>query len=381
MRVASVFRKGIVPAVLTALMMAATPANAAGSPATDEGAKLAGRLAEVKISKQINYFPAEAGWSKMWTDFDVKAIDADFAAAAAVGADSVRAIIFPSTFGYPTPKPEYTTKLAQFVTLAAAHGLSVKFTLFDWWDGYSDTAGSAAWATALLTPYRYDDRIISVGVQNELDPDNAAAIAWAKKIVPAIRAAAPGLPLTISISATDGIPGLTKLKAAMAGTPLDYYDFHFYANSERALSILQQAKAAVAPAPLVIGETGLSSLSYSDGEQAAFLARVFQAAGQAGIASIAPWTLNDVSPGAIPESAVSKIPGQYQFGLYRIDGSAKPAAAVVKAAWAGAAYPAGLMDPGFENAVGQTRGGPTCPSSASPPRPRRWPAPASGRSR
>jgi hypothetical protein len=61
-----------------------------------------------------------------------------------------------------------------------------------------------------------------------------------------------------------------------------------------------------------------------------------------------------LSPEAIPASAVANIPAQYSFGLYRTDGTAKPAAAVVKAAWTGTSYPSSVMDLGFENPVGQT---------------------------
>ena len=378
MRIPAVLRTGLVPKVLAGLLLAVAPALAAmpagaasagaapaygvtgssmmlsAQPATDTTARLAERLAAVKAAKQINYYPSAGAWSKMWTAFDAEAIDADLATAEALGADSVRAIVFPSMFGYPTPTPEYTGKLAQFVSLAAAHGMTVKLTLFDWWNGYSDITGSSSWATALLTPYRYDRRIISVGLQNELDTDNSAAIAWAKRLVPVLREAAPAIPVTIPVSGADGAAGMARIKTAMGAAPLDYYDFHFYGNSERALSIIRQAQATVAPAPMVIGETGVSTLSNTEGEQAAYLARVFQAADVAGVRSVAPWTLNDFTVGAIPDSAVARIPAQFHFGLYRTDGTAKPAAAVVKAAWTGGAYPSDLMDLGFENPAGQT---------------------------
>ncbi|AEV83172.1 glycosyl hydrolase [Actinoplanes sp. SE50] len=312
------------------------------------------RLAAVQSAKQINYYPAGGSWTRMWTDFDAKKIDADLAKARALGADSVRAIVFPSAFGYPTPKPEYAAKLAQFVSLAAARGMTVKVTLFDWWDGYSDVAGSTTWANALLAPFRNDDRIISIELQNELDPTDPAAIGWAKKLLPVIRKAVPGVPVTIPISSSAGVAGLSTLKSAMAATPLDYYDFHLYGNSERALASIRQAQAAVAPAPLVIGETGTNTLQSSEGEQAAYLARVFAAAEVAGVNAVAPWTLNDFAAGSIPDSGVARIPEQYWYGLYRADSTAKPAAAVAKAEWNGAPSPTGLMDLGFENAAGQT---------------------------
>jgi cellulase (glycosyl hydrolase family 5) len=333
----------------------------AATGATDTAPMMAARLTAVQSAQQINYFPAANGWTSMWTAFDAAKIDADLARARSLGANSVRAIVFPSVFGYPLPKLEYTAKLAQFVSLAAARGMTVKLTLFDWWSGYSDVAGSSTWAATILAPYRYDTRVISIGLQNELDPDNTAAISWAKRLIPVVRAAAPATPLTIAVSGTAGTAGMTKIKTALSATPLDYYDFHFYGNSERALSIIKQAQAAVAPAPLVIGETGVSTLTSTEGEQAAYLARVLQAAAAAGVRSVAPWTLNDFASGAIPDSAVAQSAAQYQFGLYRTDGTAKPAAAVVKAAWTGTAYPADLLDLGFENPVGRTPWSPYLP--------------------
>jgi hypothetical protein len=245
-------------------------------------------------------------------------------------------------------------KLATFVDLAGARGMTVKLTLFDWWGDYADVTRSTAWATAILKPFRDDKRVISVELQNEFNPTNAAGIAWAKKIVPAVRAAVPTMPLTFSVDGASGATGMRLIKNALAATPLDYFDFHFYTNSERALAVIRTAQATVAPTPMVIGEVGLNTLQNTEGEQAAFLARVFEAAEQAGVQSVAPWTLTDFAPGAIPESNVAKLPAQYNYGLYRTDGTAKRAAAVVRAGFTGGALPADLLDNGFELAAGLT---------------------------
>ncbi|WP_203827539.1 cellulase family glycosylhydrolase [Actinoplanes palleronii] len=332
-----------------------TPSKAAG-PVKEAAPTLANRLAAVRTAKTINYYPSNAGWSAMWTHFDAVKIEADLTKAAALGADTVRVIVFPTAFGYPTPKADYATKLSKFVSIADGEGLSVKLTLFDWWAGYSDAAGSAAWAKAVLAPYANDPRVLSAELQNEFDPTDADAVAWVRKLIPGVRAAVPTMPLTLSVSGTTGQAGLTRIRTALAGTPLDYLDFHFYGNSERALAEIRKAQAAAAPYPIVIGETGLSTATGSEGEQAAYLARVFEAAKVAGIGSVAPWTLSDFSAGAIPaNSAVSKIPAQYKFGLYRADGSAKPAAAVVKTYWTGQAITsASVLDLGFEAAAGNS---------------------------
>jgi hypothetical protein len=347
--------------LLLGLVVPATPALARTTTAktakpavkaadtTTAAPTLASRLAAVKVAKTLNYYPDNAGWSKMWTGFNATQINADLAKAQALGATNVRAILFPTTMGYPAPTATYMDRLSQFVTMAAAHGMTVKFTLFDWWDGYADVAGSTAWAKAVLTPYKGDKRVISVEVKNEFDATDAAGVGWAKKIVPAIRAIAPTMPLTFSVDGTAGATGMAKIKAALAATPLDFYDFHFYGNSERALANIKRAQAAVAPTPVVIGEVGLNTLQNTEGEQAAFLARVFEAAKVAGVGSVAPWTLYDFESGAIPSSQVSRLPAQYDYGLYHTDGTAKPAAAVVKAEWTATALPATLLDPGFES--------------------------------
>jgi hypothetical protein len=316
---------------------------------------LPSRLNATLEAKTINYYPSDAGWSAMWTAFDAADIDADLAKAAALGADNVRVIVFPQAFGYPTPKAEYAERLRKFVNIADSYGLTVKLTLFDWWAGYNDAAGSAAWAKSVLGPYANDPRVISVELKNEFNPNDPAAVAWAKRIIPAVRAAVPQMPLTLSVDGQSGAPAMAKIKSQLTRTPLDYYDFHFYGNSERSLAEIRKAQAAVGPDPIVIGETGVTTATgvSSEGEQAAFLARVFSAAKVAGVGSVAPWTLNDFNDGAIPSnSQVSKIAAQYKFGLYRADGAAKPAAAVVRTAWAGGKLTNSVLDLGFEASAG-----------------------------
>ncbi|GAB2619929.1 hypothetical protein Aab01nite_34130 [Paractinoplanes abujensis] len=329
----------------TAKTSATKTVKAAEAPAVPT---LASRMAAVKRAKTLNYYPSAAGWSKMWTQWDPAKIDADLTKADALGADNVRVIIFPSTFGWPKPWNGYQDRLSQFVDIAAAHGMTVKFTLFDWWDAYGDVDESVAWSKTVLTRYKDDKRILSFELQNEIDADNAKAMTWAKKMIPAMRSAFPTMPLTISTDGVSGAKGLAKVKTSLGSTTLDFYEFHLYGNSERALSLIKGAQSAVSPTPITIGETGLNTLQNTEGEQAAFLARIFEAAEVAGVQSVAPWTLNDFVQGSIPSSAVSRIPAQYNYGLYRTDGTAKPAAAVVKAGWTDANMPASVMDPSFE---------------------------------
>ncbi|GLW27829.1 hypothetical protein Areg01_07690 [Actinoplanes regularis] len=330
--------------ILTSMVLPVLPAHAASTSPT-----LSSRMAGVKVAKTINYYPSNAGWSAMWTSFDPVAIDASLAVAASLGADNVRVILFPDAFGFPTPKAEYLERLRKFISIADSHGMTVKLTLFDWWAGYSEVSRSITWAQAILDPYKDDPRVLTVELKNEFQPDDAAAVAWAAQIIPAIRAVAPAMPLTLSVDGGTGATGMAKIKSALATTPLDYYDFHFYGNSERSLAEIRKAQAAVAPSPIVIGETGLSSGATSEGEQAAYLARVYRAAAEAGVGSVSPWTLNDFTEASIPgQSAVASIPAQYTFGLYRADGTAKLAASVVRSAWTTGTVPNSFLNLGFE---------------------------------
>ena len=316
---------------------------------------MATRMAAVRTAKSINYYPSDAGWSAMWTSFDAKKIETDMARAAGLGADNVRVIVFPQAFGYPKPAAVYTERLRKLVSIADAQGMTVKLTLFDWWAGYSDVAGSTAWAKTVLAPYANDPRVIAVELKNEFQPAETAAVTWVGKLIPAVRSAVPAMPLTLSVDGGTGAAGMAKIKKALTATPLDYYDFHFYGNAERALAEIRKAQAAVSPSPIVIGETGLSTAADNDGEQAVFLARVFRAAKEAGVASVSPWTLNDFAAGAIPgNSAVSTMPAQYKFGLHRADGTPKLAAAVVRTAWADGTTPNSILNLGFEAAAGDS---------------------------
>ncbi|WP_307833809.1 cellulase family glycosylhydrolase [Actinoplanes derwentensis] len=315
----------------------------------DVSPTLASRLAEAKTAKSMNYYPSDAGWSAMWTGFDAARVDADLAKVAGLGADNVRVIVFPQAFGWPAPKAENTAKLRKFISIADSHGLTVKVTLFDWWSAYGEVTNSVTWAKTILAPYANDPRVIAVELKNEIQPGDTAAVTWVRQLIPAMRTALPTMPLTLSVDGSVGAAGLQRLKSSLAGTSLDYYDYHFYGSSERALAEIRKAQAAVAPDPVVIGETGVSSAVVSEGEQGAYLARVFRAATEAGVGSVSPWTLNDFANGAIPaNSSVSAMPAQYKFGLYRADGTPKFAATVVRTVWTTGTVPNSLLNLGFE---------------------------------
>ena len=277
----------------------------------------------------------------MWSRFDPTAIGRDFARIHALRANTVRIIIQPSVFGFPTVRPVMADRLSEVIGLAAKHSLRVHLTLFDWWSGYTDIHGSKEWVSSLLSQYRDDPRIAVVELKNELDPQSRAAVAWVTTMLPYLSTVLPGTLRTVS---TTSVPPqvFALFTGELNSSPPDFWDYHYYGPAGDAYSLLSRIKALAAPRPLFVGETGYSTDAAPGGQsaqehaQAAYYRAVFTAAAALGLPTPAPWTLNDFSSGGIPpESGIADIPAQYGYGLFELNGTPKPAAAIVSRAFSG----------------------------------------------
>jgi hypothetical protein len=313
--------------------------------------------------RSISYFPALGGWTLMWTRFDADTIDRDLSRIAWLRANTVRVIVPARVFGYPEPEAEMSARLEMIVDLAARHGLRVELTLFDWWHDYSDVAGSRRWAAAVLSPYAGDARIAFVELQNEIRPQDAGAAEWAATLIPYVRDVAR-LPVAISVPALDPARDLRLLRTALGSAQPDFYSAHFYWRPELAAYYLEAARDAVAPLPLWLGETGYStaipydvlrgvpaSPSAREAEQGYYLRSLALVVRRVGLPPIAPWILSDFAPEAIPadDPAVHGKAQEYRFGLFRVSGAAKPAAAELRGIFSGGHVDG--FNGGFEDAV------------------------------
>jgi endo-1,4-beta-mannosidase len=325
--------------VAFALGQPASRGSARQLPAVQKGpAALESRVGNLK---EVNYYPAAGGWTYMWSHFDPTAIDHDFARIHALGANTVRIFIQPIIFGFPTVRPVMADRLSTVIGLAAKHSLRVHLTLFDWWSRFTDIDGSKQWASSLLSRYRDDPRIAVVELQNEVSPQNREAVSWVSKMLPYLSTIMPGTLRTVS---TGSVPPkvFAMFTQELKNSPPDFWDYHYYGPAGDAYSQLSWIKALAAPRPLFVGETGYSTdgapgdQAAQELAQAAYYRAVFTAAAASGLPSPAPWTLNDFSPGAIPpDSGTADERAQYGFGLFQLNGTPKPAAAVVSRAFAG----------------------------------------------
>ena len=306
-------------------------------------------LANLKL---MNYYPAQYNWAAMWTHWSPATIDGDFALVAGLHANTVRIILQAWTIGYPAPNPLMIDRMAQLVDIAARHGLRVQFTLFDWWNRYDDLSGSRQWLAAVLGLYAHDPRIAFVELQNEVDPTNEAFVTWARQMILYFHTVFPAIPLTISVY---GLASLQRLIADLAPTPLDFADYHYYGSAWMAAQTLRQAAQSAAPLPLFVGETGFSTvlgkprvsgLPVSQQDLEAYQDYYFRAVGFAAQSLALPqpavWTLRDFLPGSLTWEPTASP--EYGYGIFRTDGSAKPVAAAI-----GAAYGSGAIDTSFDN--------------------------------
>jgi cellulase (glycosyl hydrolase family 5) len=336
--------------VLAALLLAAVLGGSAINPA---------RAATPAQLKVVNYFPSRYAQGLFWNPWHPEVVDADFGVIAdTLHANAVRIFVPTRQFGWPPPlSPTYTEEFAQLVSLAASHNLGVFVDLFNYWAPYLDVPHSEQWASDLLTPYAGDHRIVAVEVQPEIDPSNPAALAWARTMIPYVRRVDGGIPVTISVCGCDATSDLVFLHTALAGSQPDFYDFAYYPGSDADPSpaqaeatdeaqiqhVFAEAKAAVAPLPVLVGESGLSTY-YPDTVntataasnpsfervQANLYSKLEQAAKAEGLPPVAPWDYIDVAYGG----GVTDVSQRF-FGLFRTDGTPKPAVAVVAQAFSG----------------------------------------------
>jgi endo-1,4-beta-mannosidase len=325
--------------VAIALAQAASPGSAGRVPAALKDPPVLN--SGVGDLKEVNYYPAANTHTYMWSRFDVKVIDHDFARIHALGANTVRIFIQPAVFGFPTVRPVMADRLSEVVGLAAKHSLRVHLTLFDWWSRFTDIHGSKEWVSSLMSRYRDDPRIAVVELQNEISPQNRAAVAWAATMLPYLSTVMPGTLRTVS---TPSVPPavFALFTHELKSSPPDFWDYHYYGPPVDASSVLSRIKALAAPRPLFVGETGYSTdgppgdQAAREQAQAAYYRAVFTAAAALGLPTPAPWILNDFAPGAIPpQSPAVHDPAQYAYGLFQLNGTPKPAAAVVRRAFSG----------------------------------------------
>ena len=286
----------------------------------------------------VNYYPSDTPWRNFWRDFDVQIISRDMDHVKNLGGNVVRIFLSYQDFLDPTTAKINITNLTQFLDIARKKRLLVIPTLFD----LKPSFGPGTWAIdveyleGVLPVLATSNQIAFIDIKNEANldfvaHDKAEILAWLRTMIALTRELSPETPISIGWSSS-----------AHAGTlvdDLDVVSYHAFGAPKDTETGLRRARALSNGLPVVVSEIGASSYSFafglpgSEGRQARILRDQLKKLENS--AGVLVWTLHDfdeVDPSVFGVSPWRRNL-QTAFGLYRVDGSEKPAARVVRQAF------------------------------------------------
>jgi len=325
-----------------------------------------------------------------WSKFDLAEVEADFGRIAACGLDSVRMFLTWEDF---QPAPDQVDqwmleRLVEVADLAGGLGLALIPTLFtghmsgvNWiptWalggssrdprfrvvsggrvidtglrNWYTDSAVGdaqvlfAAEAAAALAGH---EAVWTWDLGNEnsncvIPPTRSAARAWLARLSSAIRSADATALVTVGLHMED-LEEDRRLGPPEASEACDLLSMHGYPiyarwadgpTDHQVLPFLARVTHWLGEGgDLVFSEFGLPSLVVEDDAGAAYTARALEGLRRAGCLGALLWCYSDYDPALWESPPFDLAPHERSFGLWRADGSPKPAVAAI-AAFVGAA--------------------------------------------
>ncbi|HEX6291015.1 MAG TPA: cellulase family glycosylhydrolase [Herpetosiphonaceae bacterium] len=308
------------------------------------------------LLKGTNYYPAEHPWGLMWTEWDGPAVDRELGRARReLGINTVRALVpYRTSEGWTDGQgnipPQMLERLRQFVQIAGRHQLKVIVTLFDWHDsiaaaGSLEEAYDLRYLRTIVAAFKDDDRVLAWDLHNE--PDNygswlegkaPAVVDWLGRMADAIRVLDRHHPITVGVGRYESL-----WQAAPSGRTIaqisDIISVHEYTPGN--LTAIAESIRARTTKPVLLEEFGWASgpecrniffdtryqlyLYYDEPSQHEVYRRALEIATSSGFVGVVGWWLQD-PPATLPYS----VDEQGHFGLYRRDGSPKPALAAFR---------------------------------------------------
>ena len=323
---------------------------------TEQPAACVRGLAPLSV-RGVNYYPRDTPWGGMWTRTPAAVWSNDMARAAALRANAVRTFVSFSPAlqqagllqadGAPTAA--YLDKLDAFLGAAWHSGLRT-IVCFDFDPrtlGAADAQARERRALeAVVGAHRDDGRVLLWDLMNEPDDDAK----WTEPTRAYLRDAAPlvrGLD-TNHLTTVGMTWRIDRIREVGLPDVIQYHEYCpkavlFERGAARVEATIANQRRVGGARPLLIGEFGLctardpqfgaeeaqrakiGAAPGSEEDQAKLYGIVLSAARQAHAAGVLAWCLYDYP---------IRNPDEAQFGLFRIDGSPKPAAAVLREAFA-----------------------------------------------
>ncbi len=286
----------------------------------------------------INYEPRDTPFDRQWTNFDERVVAKDFDTIAKLGLDSVRIFVPFYDFGGENPKEQRLSEVERLLDLAAARKLRVVITLFDGRVDHRPVRwpGDDLHLQTVIARLKDHPALAMWDIKNEPDRDDGIYAtrlevrAWLAHMTSTVRSLDPKTPITIgwatAQSASD--PAMSNL--------VDVVNFHWYLPVNGLRKVIENLRATTGGRPIMIGEYGLPTWDsafpggHTELEQAAYYADFLTVAQDENINSTMAWTLHDLQHGPPGSKFPWQIGPQTNLGILRLDGSQKPAAALLR---------------------------------------------------
>jgi hypothetical protein len=297
----------------------------------------------------VNYYARDHAWLDFWNDWPatLESMRRDMPAIKSLGANTVRMFVHPAAFGWPgVPNETQLARIDEALSALDQSQLRTRLCLFDCWADFTMINESTAWMEAIMRRFRDDRRIALWELKNEVDLSNEGDPSgdvgrWVPAVFSDFKRLAGSKPVSITISAAANKKDtwrktLAQLVDLLKPTPPDYYDVHFFPSGDIVWTslikndILDAVNIVGGPGRLLVHEVGQTTFGEpSEAQQRDALQTVFYFARAAGIRHLGVWAYQDF-PGGIKICGAPAPESELGFGLYRPDGTPKPAVDAVR---------------------------------------------------
>jgi len=298
------------------------------------------------VLKGQNYYPRDASFAYFWEQWDSQAVRTDLSEMATLGENVVR-ILIPYGGSYDwndsntgVIKPEHLDQLRQFVQMAGAVNLRVIITLFDFYGvypnaGWDEERANFTYLNTIVSTFANDDRVLAWDLHNEPEnyvPDFAThpdkVLNWLARMREAVRKLDVNHLITVGSGHYDylwltGGGGFSMLSLS------DFVSLHSYNALDFGNEIVHIREHT--DRPIVMEETGwptgpvwANDPNFNENTQTDVYTRATKVVHDLDLAGLVAWNFSD----HVQQGTVNYNNPVDFYGLQRLDGSLKPAAAI-----------------------------------------------------
>ncbi len=285
----------------------------------------------------INYYPQGSPWTKFWPEYRATTTMKDLDLIKQLGLNTIRIFISYEDFGADAVQQSAIDKLLHFLDQAEARQLKVIVTIFDHHTDHNvrNWAADDRHMAALIPPVANHPAILAWDIKNEPNRDydyNSQELvdAWLRHVARIVRGYDANHLITIGWSQPEAAANLLDI--------VDFVSFHYFEELADYSTRLGKLIDAANGKPVLLQEFVLPTWNsfwphgHTEAEQASYYAALLHQNRQFQTAGYMVWTLHDFESVPLAEFSMPwQRATQANMGLLRLDGSTKPAAAVITA--------------------------------------------------